>query len=371
MSKNFEFDCNGHNSIYKENYLENNYDERNFKVYFSTPNYGVNSDTGILLFIAGFGGNSNSNIYKKMRQNFADSYNLVTVQCDYFGWEFMQSEVPLTLTQDSINIVNKYGISTNENKIVNLDDIKIIKEKVDLTIESELNESLENFNDMSYMQALDNITAVLNVINDLYSNEYLFNTNKIIIMGESHGSYLAYLCNIMCRGLFTHILDNSAWTYPIYLVSRRVISYQFTNTVSMTTKMSFLSKSMNFNIEYLKLSNLYKKANSSCSIISYHGENDSLIPLDKKIAELIDIDNIELNVISNNNLDEGIFTNTSHGLGANFIKLFDSFNKEYLNEIESNSILNFENRIVLNNSNLEIDYTNGIPIVINCGNLFN
>ncbi|NRT64931.1 hypothetical protein [Clostridium beijerinckii] len=45
--------------------LENNYNERNFKVYFSTPDNRVNCETGLLLLIAGFDANSQSNIYKK------------------------------------------------------------------------------------------------------------------------------------------------------------------------------------------------------------------------------------------------------------------------------------------------------------------
>lgn len=373
MAEYFEFDCRGHNSIYKQNYLENNYEERNFKVYYSTPTKGINFETGILLFIAGFGGNSNSNIYKKMRQKFADIYNLVTVQCDYFGWEFMQSEISfkdIVLTEDSLNILNEYGIPSNKDKTINLDEIIMSKKTLNLKATTEFNECLENFSDMSYMQALDNITAVLNVINILYNNKEHFNTNKIIIMGQSHGSYLAYLSNIMCSNLFTHILDNSAWDYPHSLKSCRVLPFKFGSNFNVTLDINYLARNMNFNTDYLRLSNLYENKNNNCSIVSYHGEDDSLIPLDKKIAELSNINNTELNVISKQDLGSGIFTNTHHGLGADFNKLFDSFNKKYLKEIGINSTLNFENNIILNNSNLEIDYTYGIPIVINRGELF-
>ncbi|EYE88822.1 hypothetical protein Q428_05955 [Fervidicella metallireducens AeB] len=68
-----------HNSIYVNSKNQGNYKNRKIKIYFSEPNNGINSDTGILLFIAGFGGNANSNVYKKMRNEFADKYNLVTI----------------------------------------------------------------------------------------------------------------------------------------------------------------------------------------------------------------------------------------------------------------------------------------------------
>ncbi|NRT91416.1 hypothetical protein [Clostridium beijerinckii] len=128
MSEQFEFNCNGHNSIYTKDYLENNYNERNFKVYFSTPDNGVNCETGLLLLIAGFDANSQSNIYKKMRQNFSDLYNLVTIQCDYFGSEFMQNNLPLNLSKDSINILNNFDLFMNDN-IINFDKLKNIREQ--------------------------------------------------------------------------------------------------------------------------------------------------------------------------------------------------------------------------------------------------
>lgn len=55
--------------------------ERKLIFYYSEPDKGVNEETGILLIIAGFGGNANSNVYKKMRNTFADKYNLLTIQC--------------------------------------------------------------------------------------------------------------------------------------------------------------------------------------------------------------------------------------------------------------------------------------------------
>lgn len=38
-------------------------------IYMYEPDNGINEDTGILLFIAGFGGHSNSNVYKKCVDN--------------------------------------------------------------------------------------------------------------------------------------------------------------------------------------------------------------------------------------------------------------------------------------------------------------
>lgn len=63
---------------------------RELRIDFSIPSEGVNEKTGLLLFVPGFGGNIDSKVYTKMRDLFADRYNFVTIQCSYFGDQFMQ-----------------------------------------------------------------------------------------------------------------------------------------------------------------------------------------------------------------------------------------------------------------------------------------
>lgn len=72
MAKEYNYEMFGQPSIYSSK-------ERKLNIYFSEPEDGINEETGIILFIAGFGGNANSNVYKKMRSVFADKYNLVTI----------------------------------------------------------------------------------------------------------------------------------------------------------------------------------------------------------------------------------------------------------------------------------------------------
>ena len=79
-------------------------------------------------------------------------------------------------------------------------------------------EDLTNFNDMGIMQALDNISAIVTVIEIIKDNGYKFDESKIIIYGHSHGAYLGYLCNAFAPNLFSMIIDNSAWLFQhIYI----------------------------------------------------------------------------------------------------------------------------------------------------------
>lgn len=369
MSESYIIESFGHNSIYTDDYLKDNYHKRKFKIYFNCPEAGINKETGILLLIAGFGGNSNSNVYKKMRNMFSDKYNLVTIQCDYFGWEYMQSDIDnIEIEYIDLDKIKK-SVSESEFKKAYIDNIISLneltqlkfKEKNIVKFEKILNEDLNNFNDMGIMQAVDNITAVINVMNILYDNNYIFNTKKVIIMGDSHGAYLGYLCNYMCNGLFSYLLDNSAWIYPKYFLDNRISKFNFDN-LELQIKYRYLAKRLDFSFDFLNLKNLYKDFNNRCKIVIYHGEDDILITIDEKYNGVKNINNIIFNRVNIHNIDKSIFKSTGHGLEADFINLFDSFYNEYVDG-EQSSILEFQqqSKIEYSKGSINIDYKNVFP----------
>ncbi|WP_117168770.1 DUF2920 family protein [Paraliobacillus sediminis] len=311
MAKSYQFDTSGHPNIYNNNSV------RNLKIYFSEPDNGVNDETGLLLFIPGFGGQANSNVYKKMRAVFADKYNLVTIQCDYFGWEFMQLD--------------------------------------------QLNETIDNFNDMGLLQALDNITAVILVAEVLKDNNFEFNSDRIWIYGHSHGAYLAYLCNVFAPKLFSMIIDNSAWLFPAYLQKNRYLTLNGTTTV-----FDYYAKNILKDTAVLSLLMLYQDFENNCEIYSFHGESDTLVTLDEKTMFCKKVNNCNLKQIDQSDIDQKIFKSTGHGLGADFLGLFD-----YVVSKLSNKVYNtVRSDIVLKNQNIStksntyyFDYSGRVPVL--------
>lgn len=135
-----------HNNIYIEQ-PEENYRTREIRTEMVFPDC-VNENTGMLVLIPGYGGNIDSHVFRKMREVFAEQYNFITVQCDYFGNRFMDSNEPeeMRLIADMKNIVNA-EIYYRMNGF----------------------ESEDEFNDMGLMQALDivstTICAIYEIIN--------------------------------------------------------------------------------------------------------------------------------------------------------------------------------------------------------------
>ena len=304
----------GHNNFYLEGSKGEDKIDRKFTLYMYEPDDGINEDTGILLLIAGFGGHSNKNVYKKMRRIFANKYNLITIQCDYFGFEFMQSE---------------------------------IKE-----------ESIYNFCDMSFLQAMDNIYSTLYAMDYAMSKSDKINFKKIIIYGNSHGAYLAHLCNLY-SGIFTHILDNSSWLYPKYLSSYRGI----TKDGNKFNIKYLASEILGSNNPFLKLSFLYENFKNNCVIKAYHGIDDKLIKYEdkEKIFGGGYINCLELIKIST--IDNNVFFSTEHSLGADYLKIFElfynnlHFEKDYKFNIIDEIIYEYDN------IQLNINYDNILPIL--------
>ena len=303
----------GHSNFYPRILEGKEEVDREFTLYMYEPDDGINEDTGILLLIAGFGLHSNSNVCKKMRRVFSNKYNLITIQCDYFGFEFMQGKI----------------------------------EK----------EDIYNFCDMSFLQVIDNIYATMYTINYVLSKGIRINFKKVIIYGDSHGGYLAHLCNTY-SGIFTHILDNSSWLYPQYLIYDREV-----NTEGKILSFNYLAKEIiGSNNDFLKLSFLYNHFSNDCIIKSYHGIDDSLVTYEDKY-EIFGRGYINcLELIKVSIPDNNIFFSTSHSLGADYLKLFELF---YSNlHFEKDCMFNMLDEITFesdNNIQLSIDYSNILP----------
>lgn len=293
-----------------------------------------------MLLIAGFGGNANSKVYKKMRNTFADKYNLVTIQCDYFGWEFMQdvNDVSLNLEQFHLNkLLKKEEINSlyeDQDKLERL--IKGFTDNgIKVLAKENINESLDNYNDMGLIQTLDNISAVISVIEIIKDNGYNFNMDKVILYGHSHGTYLSYLANAFAPHIFSLLIDNSSWLIPGYLRKNRYVKLGYGESI-IYVEFSYLAKKLDYDEEILYLPSLYKRFDNQCEIICYHGIDDRLISnSDKKELKEI-IKNFNYNEISEKEVDGKILKSTEHGLDANFLELFDFTMDRYK--------LNFDNK---------------------------
>lgn len=101
----------------------------------------------------------------------------------------------------------------------------------------------------------------------------------------------------------------------------------------------------------------------TCNIICYQGSSDNLIKHQDKIGLKSVIDNFNYNYIENKDIDNKIFTSTNHGLGADFLELFDHIMGNYNFKIKDKAKI--QTREVVYNSDKYkyiINYDEKMPI---------
>lgn len=140
-------------------------------------------------------------MYKKMRSQFADTYNLVTVQCNYFGWEYMQSQKSAELDADVLaQVLDEKEVAW---LLSDFQKNKYILEGETLDVYAQLNESLENLNDMGPAQAMDQLTS-LKVVTDIIDNSsYVFpgyfNYNRALTLQAAGGYFVKIIYDYMVK----------------------------------------------------------------------------------------------------------------------------------------------------------------------------
>ena len=339
------------------------YDSQNrtLDVYFSEPEAGINEDTGILLISAGYGGEANSNVFCKMREHFADQYNYVTVQCNYFGWEYMQNpsleQIQITIS----DLCEAMPVEQAKTVFLNYERNKEqLRGKV-IRTDISMDESLSCMNDMGPVQAMDQLIATKVVSDILEQNHYKVNKKRIHAYGFSHGAYLNYLSNIYMPGVFTCLFDNSAYLLPSYLDCARIVPVRIEGIYTVKVIYTYLIHKIIMDKQIYDLSFLYQRIRNYAQVLSFHGVTDNMTSAEEKKQFLNRIPESELVVITDQKVDGEIFRSTTHGLNADFLKLFDYATNMRTQKDVAEGLKFSEQEIQTDDYSYHIELVDGVP----------
>ncbi len=345
---------------------------RKIPLYFAEPEQGAGAETGILLLIAGYGGHGMSNVYQKMRRVFADQYNLVTVQCDYLGSRFMRHDQHLEITEEMLRRV----FTPREFQSLRRDYAghKDLFRDVILSGYISLDETADDYNEMGLGQAMDNLMAVKVLMDIIRENGITCRQDRVYIYGQSHGAYLGYLCNFLVPGLFTGIIDNSAYLLPYFLSHDRKIT-KVGEQVTLQKCYHYLVSDQDWDPGSYDLRKLYAGYQNEAQIIVYHGQEDEMIPLEEKRAFLDTVQHVTLHIVTRDMAEGELFHSASHSLGADLLKLFDVAIAELEQAVrkqsqeETGSAVGGQNFVFQNRYfqteryRYEVDWQSGIPLL--------
>lgn len=291
---------NAHRNIYIKNEDKADVAPRMLQIEIGVPDI-TNENTGLLVFVPGYGGNINSKVFRRMRTEFPDRYNVVTVQCDYFGNRYMGLPERVTIEREN------YG-------------------KVRTVYCSDTGENREEFNDMGIMQALDVVSATVYCVHYCREKKYVTNTNNVILFGTSHGAYIAHLANLICPDLYTWLIDISSYIKPFYLEHTRFVPLGQNPMGLEEVEISYFLKEcrkIRYDDRLYDLEYLYQNAENNCKIIAFQGTEDWMVDYRNRI---LFFDNIgergQLILVQKEDIDGKLCKSADHGLAMDFFELF-------------------------------------------------
>jgi hypothetical protein len=354
MAKEYQIQIPGHPNLY------DGHSQRELNVYFCEPDAGINEATGLLLLISDFGESARDADWKVRRSSMSDQYNLITVQCEYFGSVFMGNAInpKFYVNGDKIKGLLKPEEWGQVYKDDSLDMNRLLEIGSQYPIFLEgyqpLDESVQNFNEMGLLQAIDNITALLAVRAILNDNKYTYNPNNTIVYGHGHAAYLGYLANVLAPSLFHLLIDHNGWLIPPYINAPRTLGYR-TGQLTFNVRFEYMASQIVEDKEIYSLPKLYKNFQNQAHILSFNHKRDATSAIPKRTF----CESINLCMYN-----EFSTENEQSQVPSNYDELFqyvmrhvqfpdDSIQREQRNQVQ----------LKLKHNSYYINYESGMPIV--------
>jgi len=179
----------------------------------------------------------------------------------------------------------------------------------------------------------------LQVYGDMIRRGVTFDRQRVAAFGTSHGAYLAMMMLKFAPHTLSAVIENSCWVHAIETEMNNLwqphrhhfdaggVRVYYSNYSPWTrndpSDAGYL-KPAHLKVRDLRESH-YDGA-SGVSVISYHGEDDQMIPagdkrsLWEKLGNQVDL---RATMVTADKVDGRLFKNTLHGLDASLIGLFD------------------------------------------------
>lgn len=310
----------------------------------SIPKQGLTEETGLLMFIPGYGGTPFDAYTQKLLPYLADKYDCVCLCVEHF--DIAAKNSTLRPAQDFFVKLNEiYGASVLAPQGWTLD--QVVYSLMDAMRENGIH-SLDPackfqavsplYMSFGLMPALDCLQAIFEA-----AKKFGINKKRVFLLGTSYGGYVAMMMARFAPNTFAMIVDNSGFTTPEedlnsilgwgaktingVKVGCRLINHFTLEPGQENTLLSSHIKMRNL----LDHNSRWERCNSK--IYSYHFVHDEVAKTKNKIdfARTFGMDvDIELKVLDRDDLDGVIFKTPIHGMEASMRGIFDLSYAKYM-----------------------------------------
>ncbi|MDR2884576.1 MAG: DUF2920 family protein, partial [Deferribacteraceae bacterium] len=335
------------------------------EIYIKEPDSGVNANTGLFLIVFAVGGHAASAYYVKLREEWANRYNVVTLGVNILGTkarihnetnlELQDGEKAIPFIMDLVQKRNPEGLSELKKQqpqctfgdllqlLSNINLARHIKVLNKNPIPRDEIRDYRDYRDYGYIQTMDCLYGVKYVL-----DRYKLNSKRIFAFGSSLGAYIAHMCAKFAPNTFSLIADNSGWAavdeYTVF-TERYPVGYNIGNMVEVALAVEqYYSEDRNspyyFSEDMFKIRalnddshlNIFKR-HFKGRIVMFHQKNDRLVNYQTRLAlaekYLKNGINATLHSFGAEDIDGVIIKSDKHGMNADLKLLFEKYCDNY------------------------------------------
>lgn len=327
------------------------------------PKDGVTSETGVIVFIDGFGAKGRADYAEMLKRYLSTKHNCIVLTVEYFG---SHTAPPQPFPNFYEKLKEKHAIEINPVDQMSEQDmlyrvLEMLPEHGVTRLHPEcgvFSRYMDEYESMGFLPAIDHLKA----LQELCRN-YNIDKSRIFALGSSYGAYVVMLMAKFAPNTIKMVVENSGFVkaHEETLLRRNPNIAKFgkltLSTYSPTNWSDNADEGRYFDQHHRLIRDLTiqtdEKKNSGYFYM-YHSSEDELVPIEEKqkLATILGKTNhVKLHTITQENIDGRVFKHTQHGMGASLKDIFDQSMSEYLSEsvakkdytdFDLSSVLKFE-----------------------------
>ncbi|HEY3916348.1 MAG TPA: DUF2920 family protein [Stellaceae bacterium] len=312
------------------------------------PSAGINRDTGLILYIGGYGMNAQDTFTTSLLSYLAERHNCGAATLDYFGARMRAGILDRIVPHFDFfkNLAAHYGLSVTAPKGIAMEEIlaRIATLLAQNGVSQLPNDCLllnhsEEYNSMGFLPALDGLA----VCHDLLET-FGLNKTRLFLLGTSYGGYIAGLMAKLAPRTFRMVVDNSGFSSADDDQAALLgLQNLFINGVAMLCQNvrtwspdprspNFFSSARRAIRDLLRPEHVFP---GTARIYAYHSATDTVAPTARKLrlrGVYQDRVAYELAIVDASQIDGRLFKTLAHGMKASLRGLFDLSHEKFVRD---------------------------------------
>jgi pimeloyl-ACP methyl ester carboxylesterase len=308
------------------------------------PDAGIDRDTGLALFVAGYGMEPCGSYAQSLLGHLANRYNCIAASVNYFGADLEPKARMVPMPDFFTKLAEQYGLTVSAPRGVDVTEllrhvlsllaangIRVLNPACRIALVA------EEYNSMGFLPALDHLQVAHRLM-----TEHALNRQRIFAIGTSYGGYVASLMAKIAPDTFRMVVDNSGFaSAEDDILGVMGMMGTSLGDLAMTVQTvhcwspdpaaaNYFAKPRR---EIRSLSEPRHHQPNTTRIYAYHAAGDTVAPTASKLrlreayAGRVAYD---LRIIDETGIDGRVFKTLAHGMDASMRGLFELSYEKYL-----------------------------------------